>query len=78
MAPVLKRPRSLSTVEEGETVRITGIEGGRIVKIRLREMGLSPGNTIEVIQNSGGPVIIQNGESRLALGRGVSSKITVE
>ena len=78
MSPVLKNPRYLSTVGEGESVRITGIEGGVGVRIRLREMGLSPGDFVEVLRNSGGPVIIKSGSSRLALGRGGSSKITVE
>jgi ferrous iron transport protein A len=78
LAPVLRNPRRLSSVHEGEKVRITGIEGGARVRIRLREMGLAPGGNVEVLQNSGGPVIIMSGSSRIALGRGVSSKITVE
>jgi len=78
MAPVLRKPRYLSMVREGESVRIKDIQGGAGVTIRLREMGLSPGGMVSVVQNSGGPVIIQSCGSRIALGRGVSSKIMVE
>jgi len=75
--PVLRSPGSLARARSGEKVRVIAIEGGRGVQVRLREMGLHPGDVLEVIQNNGGPVIVQNGCFRIALGKGVSSKIVV-
>ncbi|MDG6225744.1 MAG: FeoA family protein [Candidatus Thermoplasmatota archaeon] len=78
MNPVLRNPRSLSSIPEGNRVRIFDIQGGRGVRLRLREMGLSPGDEIDVVRNGGGPMIVLNGTLRIALGKGVSSKILVE
>ena len=73
-----RRRRLLSSVDEGETVRVVGIGGGRGVCRRLGDMGLSNNSVISIIQNSGGPVVIRCGDTRMALGRGISNKITVE
>ncbi len=41
-------------------------------------MGLSPGSEVIVVRNSLGPMIIEVRGVRLALGRGLASKILVE
>jgi ferrous iron transport protein A len=46
---------------------------------RLQEMGLLPGKIIEVVRNTNtGPVEINVMGSKLAIGRGIASKILVE
>lgn len=46
--------------------------------LRLQDMGLRPGNKVEMITNSGsGPVVLRVDESRIAIGRGVAMKIYV-
>lgn len=74
--PKYKRP--LSTVKEGEMVDILEISGGRNVKLRLSELGLGKGARITVVRNSGGPVIVHYGDSKMALGHGVATKVIVE
>ena len=74
--PRVKRP--LSNVKEGEQVTVSSIRGGRGVNRRLSELGIGAGSAIKMIQNSGGPVIIMVGDSRMGLGHGVASKIEVE
>ncbi|MBD3271472.1 MAG: hypothetical protein GF384_02900 [Elusimicrobia bacterium] len=69
---------SLNTVREGKKIKIIQIDAGCGLSRRLNGMGLFVGDTVRVIQNSLGPVIIAKGDLRLALGRGMSHKIIVE
>ncbi len=73
-----KDNRPLSSIHGGERVQVTQVIGGRALVRRLREMGISNGVEIEVAQNTGGPVIIILGNSRMALGQGMAGKIMVE
>ena len=57
---------------------VKAVAGGRDLTRRLREMGIHEGVKIEVAQNTGGPVIIILGNSRMALGQGMAGKILVE
>lgn len=72
-----KSRRALSTVPEGETVRISEIEGGRELRRRLLEMGFVPGAEIRIVVNGGGPVIVINGSTRTAIGKGMARNIFV-
>ncbi len=74
--PRVRRP--LSNVKEGEKVTVMLIKGGRGVNRRLSELGIGTGSEIKMVQNSGGPVIVVVGDSRMGLGHGVASKIEVE
>jgi len=75
-APRSRRP--LSKVDEGETVRISEIRGGRNLRRRLLEMGFLPGTEIMIVVNGGGPVIVVNGSTRTAIGRGMAGNIFVD
>ncbi|MGB9668631.1 MAG: FeoA family protein [Thermosulfidibacteraceae bacterium] len=81
----------LSEAREGEKVRIVDIEtGGRGrghgggyrgkgVVARLTGMGLRIGQVAEIVRNAGsGPIIVRVGETSIAIGRGIASKIVVE
>ena len=58
---------------------IRSIEAGIRLFNRLASMGICEGTVIKIIRNSsGGPVIIEAGGSRFAIGRGMASKIFVE
>ena len=80
MNPIVvpRNRRRLSTVQEGEQVRVTSLVGGKGVHRRLRELGISEGTELTVVQNVGGPVIVKVGDSRMGLGRGIADKIQVE
>jgi ferrous iron transport protein A len=60
---------------EGEELEIVSIETGKGAASRLQEMGIYPGVKVRVISNSWGPMIIGIGSSRIALGRGLASKV---
>jgi ferrous iron transport protein A len=45
--------------------------------IRVEDMGLRIGKTVEILNNGGGPVLLMVDESRLAVARGIAMKIMV-
>lgn len=69
---------SLVEVKAGAVVKIVRIDSGRGLLSRLRNMGLWEGDTVKVIRNTTGQLIVGKGSLRLALGRGMSNKIMVE
>ncbi len=68
----------LAMVEEGKTVRVSRIIGGRGLLLRLSSMGIREGEIIKVISNNKGPVLVSIRDSRFALGLGMTHKILVE
>jgi len=69
---------SLATAIAGQRVRITGHQGGRMLRARLLAVGLNLGQEVEVLQNNRGLIIIGINGGRVALGRGISQKILAE
>jgi len=80
-AQCLGKRRSLLPLllaKTGERVVIREMTGGAIAKARLGAMGLRPGDEVEIIKNDGqGRLILARGATRLALGKGIASKILV-
>jgi len=70
----------LTMAAPGEDVRMVSIRGGRRIRKRLADLGLTPGTILRVMQgNHAGPLIVAfKDDSRLALGRGMAHKIEVE
>ena len=70
----------LTMVSPNEDVKLVAINGGRTVRQRLADLGLTPGTTLRVVQaNVRGPLIVAfKDDARLALGRGMAHKIEVE
>jgi len=68
---------TLSSVQVGQPVQLVKINAGRRLKHRLTELGLTPGVTLTIIQNNGGPILISVRGSRIAIGREMANKIQV-
>ncbi|OPX22439.1 MAG: hypothetical protein B1H04_05005 [Planctomycetales bacterium 4484_123] len=68
-------PLSMALV--GQTVRFAVARAGPGLLRRLAEMGLTPGEPMEVINRGPGPFIVQVRGTRLVLGRGMVDKILV-
>jgi Fe2+ transport system protein FeoA len=71
---------TLTDIKEGQTGIIISIMGGKHATKRLADLGLNTGTKIRVLRRAffSGPVEIEIFGSRLALGRGLASKIIVE
>jgi ferrous iron transport protein A len=76
METAISKP--LSQVEQGQTVSIVRIDGGRGLRVRLTTMGLLPNTQVTVVHNGkSGPFVISVKNSKMALGRGIVEKIIV-
>ena len=66
----------LSSLRDGERAKITSVEGGRTVNLRMNELGFTTGANLKVIRNvGGGPVMVELKAGKIALGRGIAKKI---
>lgn len=68
----------LTVLLPGQKGRIVTMNVGRGKARRLMELGLLPGEVVQVVSNSIGPVVLSVRGVTLALGRGVASQIWVE
>ena len=71
---------SVSSLKQAECGKIAFIRGGHNMLQRLLDMGLTPGTEICAVRVAplGGPVELSVRGSKLALGKGVASKVFVE
>jgi DtxR family Mn-dependent transcriptional regulator len=71
---------ALSDLKEGQSGKISFIRGGHNVLQRLLDMGLTPSARITLLKSAPfeGPIQILVRGSKLALGRGIASKVFVE
>jgi Fe2+ transport system protein FeoA len=75
-----KETAYLTDIKNGQTVTIVSILGGKWSTKRLVDLGLTVGTEIKMLRSSffSGPIEIEVGGSKLALGRGLAYKIMVE
>ena len=74
----MKRCMPLTMANIGQKVVLVAVNGGRDTKERLAGMGLTPGVKLSVLYAGSGPLKIAINNTRLALGHGMASKISVE
>lgn len=67
----------LSGCRLGESVCLQCLEVDHCVLHRLRELGLTPGVELSVVQDSGGPLLVSVRGSRVALGRDLADNLYV-
>ncbi|WP_010478832.1 FeoA family protein [Thermococcus zilligii] len=68
----------LNSLRPGEAGIVVNLQGGPNFRSRLYAMGLAPGAAVRVVSvYSSGPVVVEVGGTRLALGRGMASKVLV-
>lgn len=76
----LNESLSLADIQDGQTVIVISISGGKMMTKRLADLGMTSGTEIKVIGRTmfSGPIQIEVCNSRLALGKGLASKIIVK
>jgi len=77
---VLHPMMALDTVDVKKKARVIMIDGGHRVRAHLNTLGIHIGDWLTVVERAPfrGPVLVEVNGSRLALGRGIASKIRVE
>lgn len=70
----------LTSIENGDWVRVVDFRGGRGMEGRLTQLGFLPGNKIRVIRSAPfrGPLLIDVEGREIVLGRGIARHILVE
>jgi len=68
----------LTMASVGQIVKLIHVNAGHRMTHRLAELGLTPGVPLTVLQDTGGPILVSVRDSRIALGRGMARKISVE
>lgn len=70
----------MSGMQAGQSGRVMRIDGGMGLLSRLSAMGIRPGRKITKLSSMlmRGPVTVQAGSTRLAIGFGMASRIIVE
>lgn len=72
--------KTLEQVEIRRQARVIMIDGGKRVRSHLNTLGIHIGDWIRVVERAPfrGPVLIEVHGSRVALGRGIASKVRVD
>ncbi len=71
---------SLDKLKEGERGKVINLIGGRAFKLRLIQLGIMPGVEVKVSKSAllSCPMMVEVNNARVALGKGVASRIWVE
>lgn len=67
----------LSGAKPGDKLVVAGLDGGRRANMRLRSLGISKGDQIEVVNRFGGQIVVAGLHARLVIGHGFAGKIIV-
>lgn len=73
----MKVPINITSLREGDQGVIHSIEGGSAITSRMAGMGIVTNAKFRIAQISGGLIVIQVANTRIALGQGEASKIMV-
>ena len=73
----MSNPIAITSLHEGDQGVIHSIEGGSALTSRLAGMGIVTNARFRIAQVSGGLIVIQVADTRIALGQGEASKIMV-
>lgn len=70
----------LDRLNEGERGKVVNVIGGKGFRARLIHLGIMPGVEIRVAKGAvlGCPLMVEVNNARIALGKGVASRIWVE
>lgn len=70
-------PQPLSLAPIGRPVELVHIDANRKLMHRLHELGMTPGVELTVLQDVGGPLLLNVRHSRVALGREMAARLMV-
>jgi ferrous iron transport protein A len=68
---------NLTNLQPGERGRVSAIDAGKYATKRLYEIGFNTSAHVTVIKNDIGPVIVSINGNKVALGRGLASKVVL-
>ncbi len=69
---------NLTMLRQGDKGKVNAIAAGRGATKRLYELGFNTSAFVKIIKNDVGPVIVSLNGNKVALGRGLASKIILD
>lgn len=75
--PTLPLALSLAGAAVGQPLRLVAVRADHKLVHRLAELGLTPGITLSVVQDAGGPLLLAVRGARIAIGRDLAQQIEV-
>ncbi len=69
--------KTLKAVQTGENVFVIAVDAGKKARTRLESLGIIPGIEVDVLSNTGGPVLVSVGQSRVMVERVIAEKVLV-
>lgn len=72
--------RTLATLRNGRACTVLSVAGGPCLASRLDALGIRPGKRLVKLSGGilNGPVTVQVGSSRVAMGHGMAARVLVE
>lgn len=67
----------LSMAKVGQPLRLLEVRAGHKLAHRMAELGLTPGVSLTIVQDAGGPLLIAVRGARMAIGRDLAEQIQV-
>jgi len=67
----------LTDLGPGEIGVVVQVMGGHGLRQKLALRGIKEGSWLRMVSSSRGPVVVESGESQIALGRGMAQKVIV-
>jgi len=71
--------QTLDQIKNGSLVRVVSVNGGRMARKKLMDLGVIPGERLKVLRNdSAGPLLIALYDSKVVVGSGLAQKVRVD
>lgn len=68
---------SLAGASVGQPLRLVAVRAEHKLVHRLAELGLTPGVTLSIVQDAGGPLLVAVRGARIAVGRDLAQQIEI-
>jgi ferrous iron transport protein A len=66
---------NLTMLQKGDRGKVSSIDAGKYATKRLYELGFNTSASVTIIKNDFGPIIVSLNGNKVAVGRGLASKI---
>lgn len=70
--------KTILELKNGESGNVKSVTAGKDATRRLYEMGFNTGAPVKIVKNDSGPIIVCLDGNKVAIGRGLAERITLD
>ncbi len=70
--------KTILELKNGEAGNVKSVTAGKDATRRLYEMGFNTGAPVKIVKNDSGPIIVCLDGNKVAIGRGLAERITLD